>query len=173
MPDGRSRASGKALAEFLGSRITSSIPAPSPTAHAPFDPLRPRLQIHLRTRDHLLELVIAQCPKEKILQIVSVFPPVSAIACLVQEYLQYHASLPTGWIHLPTSDPNTVRPELLAAMMAAGACLAPVHEVQQFGAALGYVVKEAIGVQVCIPLEPSFAFYKQVHLVILTGSSVG
>ncbi|KAL3487587.1 hypothetical protein BJX62DRAFT_240855 [Aspergillus germanicus] len=145
MPDGRSRASGKALAEFLGSRITSSIPVLSPAPHASLGPLRPRLQIPSKIRDRLLELVIAQCPKEKILQIVSVFPPVNAIECLVQEYLQYHASLPTGWIHLPTCDPNTVRTELLAAMMAAGACLAPVREVQQFGAALGYVVKEAIG----------------------------
>jgi hypothetical protein len=104
---------------------------------------------------------------------VSVFPPVDAIERLVQHYLQYHAFLPTGWIHLPTCDPNTVRTELLAAMMAAGACLAPVREVQQFGAALGYVVKEAIGVQVCTPLKPSSTFYMEVHLVILTGCSVG
>ncbi|KAL2793750.1 hypothetical protein BJX66DRAFT_338485 [Aspergillus keveii] len=145
MPDGRSRASGKALAEFLGSRITSSIAAPSPAPQAPLDPLQPRLQIPPKIRDRLLELVIAQCPKEKILQIVSVFPPVDAIECLVQEYLQHHASLPTGWIHLATFDLNAVRTELLAAMVAAGACLAPVREVQQFGAALGYVVKEAIG----------------------------
>ncbi|CEL06376.1 hypothetical protein ASPCAL07481 [Aspergillus calidoustus] len=147
MPDGRSRVSGKALAEFLGSRITSSIPAPSSALDAPLDSFRPRQHILPRVRDHLLELVIAQCPEEKILRIVSVFPPVDAIERLVQHYLQYHAFLPTGWIHLPTCDPNTVRTELLAAMMAAGACLAPVREVQQFGAALGYVVKEAIGVQ--------------------------
>ncbi|KAL3454873.1 hypothetical protein BJX65DRAFT_301496 [Aspergillus insuetus] len=147
MPDGRFRASGKALAEFLESRITSSISAPSPAPHAPLDSLQPRLQIPPKIRDRLLELVIAQCPKEKILQIVSVFPPVDAIEGLVQEYFQYHASLPTGWIHFPTCGLNAVRTELLAAMVAAGACLAPAREVQQFGAALGYVVKEAISVQ--------------------------
>ncbi|KAJ0422909.1 hypothetical protein BJY00DRAFT_310511 [Aspergillus carlsbadensis] len=147
MPDGRSRASGKALAEYLGSRITSSIPAPFPALHAPLDPLPRRLPVLAKAREQLLELVISQCPKERVLQIVSVFPSVDAIDRLVQAFLHYHASLPIGWLHLPTCDPNAVRTELLAAMVAAGACLAPVREVQQFGAALGYVVKEAIGVQ--------------------------
>ncbi|KGO63634.1 Transcription factor, fungi [Penicillium italicum] len=139
MPDGSSQ--GRALSEFLlAPKITQSLPSLPQSSPG----TRPQF-ILPQARERLLELVIGQCPKENLLQIVSVFPSLEALQVLVETYLRFHSSLHTGWIHFPTWDCNTVRTELLAAVVAAGACVTSVREIQHFGAALAYVVKEAIG----------------------------
>ncbi|PNH40538.1 hypothetical protein VD0004_g6480 [Verticillium dahliae] len=108
-----------------------------------------RLSVNLRItcarlkssiRDRILTLVIKSCRPGNLSKAVSSFPSVELLDTLVQYYLGSPMARTDSYIHTPTFDPNTKRPELVAAMAAAGAVLTLDPALVK----LGYAIQESV-----------------------------
>ncbi|CRK36412.1 hypothetical protein BN1723_015080 [Verticillium longisporum] len=108
-----------------------------------------RLSVNLRItcarlkssiRDRILTLVIKSCRPGNLSKSVSSFPSVELLDTLVQYYLGSPMARTDSYIHTPTFDPNTKRPELVAAMAAAGAVLTLDPALVK----LGYAIQESV-----------------------------
>ncbi|KAM9875705.1 hypothetical protein VDGL01_10185 [Verticillium dahliae] len=108
-----------------------------------------RLSVNLRItcarlkssiRDRILTLVIKSCRPGNLSKAVSSFPSVELLDTLVQYYLGSPMARTDSYIHTPTCDPNTKRPELVAAMAAAGAVLTLDPALVK----LGYAIQESV-----------------------------
>ncbi|KAF3354284.1 hypothetical protein VdG1_07749 [Verticillium dahliae VDG1] len=91
-------------------------------------------------RDRILTLVIKSCRPGNLSKAVSSFPSVELLDTLVQYYLGSPMARTDSYIHTPTFDPNTKRPELVAAMAAAGAVLTLDPALVK----LGYAIQESV-----------------------------
>ncbi|KAJ9632338.1 hypothetical protein H2203_000743 [Taxawa tesnikishii (nom. ined.)] len=100
-------------------------------------------------RDKILALVIRSCKPENISRSVASFPSLE----LLDSLLNYYLTLPTvradTFLHLPTFRPSQARPELLAAMVAAGASAAPDASLRK----IGFAIQEAVRIELPRVLE--------------------
>lgn len=94
-------------------------------------------------RDRILNILLSYCEKRHFIRAVSMFPTGPVLEVLLHMFLHSQASNILPWIHVPTFDPNTVRDELLAAVVASGACFAPVDTVQKLGHAMPEILRMA------------------------------
>lgn len=121
---------------------------------------RPRSSIEplsLVTRDKVLALILGTCRAENVQRTVSSFPSLDLLDILLQYYLTCPRSLASSFIHLPTFDPQQKRPELIGAMIAAGAVAAPDIAFNK----LGYAIQEAI--RLAIASNVSRCVYSIIH----------
>ncbi|KAE8136109.1 hypothetical protein BDV38DRAFT_294154 [Aspergillus pseudotamarii] len=94
-------------------------------------------------RDRILNMVFTAYP-EKTGQIVEGFPSAEILSKLVYRYVsQRKVKRVDDFIHLPTFDWKSRRPELLAAMIAMGSIDGPSAAVRKFGYALQATVRRA------------------------------
>jgi hypothetical protein len=75
------------------------------------------------TRDKILAMVIETIKQENLARAMQSFPSVDLLDVLLQFYLTHPVAHADSIFHLPTFNPNTKRPPLVAAMIAAGAVL--------------------------------------------------
>lgn len=87
-------------------------------------------------RDRILAIIVSSCKKGNIPRSVLCFPSLELLDSLLQFYLASKFAMLSGLFHLPTLRPSRMRPELVAAMVAAGACLTPDSALQKLGLAL-------------------------------------
>lgn len=99
--------------------------------------------ISVAARDRILNMVFVACP-EKTSQIVEGFPSADILSKLVYRYISQHKTRRIDdFIHCPTFDWKSRRPELLAAMIALGSVGGPSSAVRKFGYALQSTVRRA------------------------------
>lgn len=100
-------------------------------------------------RDRMLAMVLNTCDREAVPRIVTSFPCAELLDHLMQEYLLFHSQEPDPFIHIPTFQPQAMRPELLASTVFFGAVRSPVPLVQKLGFALQESVRLALPKTVC------------------------
>lgn len=92
------------------------------------------------SRDKILALVLSTCKPPNVTRTVAAFPSLELLDILLQYYLTSPDSNAQSWLHVATLRPDVVRPELLTALIAAGAVLTPDASLRK----LGYALQEAL-----------------------------
>ncbi|KAI5236974.1 hypothetical protein E4T42_09301 [Aureobasidium subglaciale] len=101
-------------------------------------------QMRPTDRERVMGLLLTYCSKQHLARMVSTFPSISALNGLVHRFLRCQISSHEPWIHIPSFDPTTIRPELLAAVLAHGACSTPVEVITKLGYAMIDIVRTAV-----------------------------
>lgn len=91
-------------------------------------------------RDRILAMVLSTCEPANIPRAVLAFPSKELLDSLFQFSLTSPGSHAKHYIHAASLLPNETRPELLAAIIAAGAVLTPDSSIRK----VGYAIQEAI-----------------------------
>jgi hypothetical protein len=129
-------------------------------------------RLGVAARDRILAMVIESCRPQNLSRAIASFPSVELLETLFQYYLTSPISRADSYIHSATFDPNEKRPELLAAMAAAGAVLTSDSTLTKLGYAIQECVRLAVPKHVrhhsCIG---SLAMKKIYHLI--GGAIVG
>lgn len=110
-------------------------------------------RLEVATRDRILTIVVKSCRPGNLSKAVSSFPSVELLDSLLQYYLASPVARSDSFIHAPTFDPNKKRPELVAAMAAAGAVLTSDPALTKLGYAIQESVRTAIPQLASIPLR--------------------
>lgn len=100
--------------------------------------------LEVATRDRILTLVVKSCRPGNLSRAVSSFPSVELLDSLLQYFLASPFARSDAFLHAPTFDPNQKRPELVAAMAAAGAVLTCDPALTKLGHAIQESVRTAI-----------------------------
>ncbi|THW79727.1 hypothetical protein D6D17_09937, partial [Aureobasidium pullulans] len=95
-------------------------------------------------RERVMGLLLTYCSKQHLARMVSTFPSIDSLDGLVHRFLRCQISGREPWIHIPTFDPTTIRPELLAVVLAYGACSMPVEVITKLGYAMIDIVRTAV-----------------------------
>ncbi len=93
-----------------------------------------------RDRHRILSLLVQHCDKENWVSIASSFPSELLLENMLQRFFASQAVDTLSWFHVPSFRCDSIRDELLAAVVANGACLTPIESVQKFG----YVMPELL-----------------------------
>ncbi len=92
------------------------------------------------SRDKILAMILSTCEPAIFGRVVSSFPSAELLDNLMHQFFSYQLSQTNSWIHLPTCRPNEQMPELIAAIVAAGAVLSTVPVVRK----LGFAIQESV-----------------------------
>ncbi|WPH03907.1 Hypothetical protein R9X50_00679000 [Acrodontium crateriforme] len=92
------------------------------------------------SRDQILAMILSTCKPNSVPRAVSCFPSISLLDSLFQFSLTSPGSHAKHWIHAPSLLAGQTRPEVLAAIIAAGAVLTPDASIRK----VGYAIQEAI-----------------------------
>lgn len=90
--------------------------------------------------DRILAMVVESCRPENLRRAIASFPSVELLDTLFQYFLTSPIARADSFIHSATFNPNDKRPELLAAMAAAGAVLTSDLTLTK----LGYAIQECV-----------------------------
>lgn len=97
------------------------------------------------SRDKILALVLRTIDTSNVPRIVEAFPSVELLDNLLQYYLTSPFARARTWLHIPTMSPITnTGPELLTAMIAAGAVLTPDAALRKLGLAFQEALRRFI-----------------------------
>ena len=99
-----------------------------------------------RTRDRILAVILASCKRENLHRALNSFPSTDLLDILLQYYLSSPIVRPNDYIHVPTLDTSTARPEFLAAMISSGAVMTSDPALTK----LGFAIQECI--RIAVPL---------------------
>lgn len=136
-----------------------------------------RTRVPVSARDKIIALVAKNCRPDNLPKAVASFPSVDLLDMLVQYYLTSPVSQAGSFLHCATFDPAEARPELLAAICAAGAVLTADPTLTK----LGFAIQECV--RVAIPraweskntetrdLEILQAFYLVIEIGLWSGLS--
>lgn len=111
--------------------------------------------------NRLLAVILSTCDAEKGAAIAAAFPPRQLLAKLVQNYMTQNRDMSATFVHAPTFCPNRERPELLGAVIAAGAVLSDSRSLQEFGLA----IQEALSLVVQKRCEKSNTVTRELWLL--------
>ncbi|QIX01955.1 hypothetical protein AMS68_007472 [Peltaster fructicola] len=135
------------LSKDSGSAEQANLSLPTPTS-LDIDrrvTCEPILQV---SRDKILAMILSTCKPNNIPRSVACFPSVSLLDSLFQFSLTAPGSHAKHWIHAPTLLARQTRPEVLAAIIAAGAVLTPDAAIRKVGYAIQEAIRTAVQVQV-------------------------
>ena len=100
----------------------------------------PEHHLDQKGRDKIHGMILGMSYASNFARIVSSFPQADVLDTYLNRFFQSPGSQQDSWLHMPTLRPNSLRPELISIMVAAGAVLSPSAKVQRFG----YAVEEAV-----------------------------
>lgn len=100
------------------------------------------------SRDKILAMILSTCKPNSIPRAVACFPSIGLLDSLFQFSLTSPGSHAKHWLHAPTLMAGQTRPEVLAAIVAAGAVLTPDASIRKVGYAIQEAIRTAIQVQV-------------------------
>ncbi|SMR57010.1 unnamed protein product [Zymoseptoria tritici ST99CH_3D1] len=100
------------------------------------------------SRDKILAMILSTCKPNSIPRAVACFPSIGLLDSLFQFSLTSPGSHAKHWIHAPTLLAGQTRPEVLAAITAAGAVLTPDASIRKVGYAIQEAIRTAVAVQV-------------------------
>ncbi|KAK5652232.1 hypothetical protein OQA88_10729 [Cercophora sp. LCS_1] len=112
------------------------------------------------SRDKIVAMVVKGCRQDNLSRAVESFPSVHLLDTLIQHYLTSPVAQARSFLHAPTFDPNTKRPELLAAMAAAGAILTADPTLTK----LGLAIQECVRIALPIMWEQDNRFIRDLEL---------
>lgn len=101
-------------------------------------------KLSVAARDKILTSVVQNCRPENLARAVESFPSVELLDALLQYYLASPVARSDTFLHAATFDPNTKRPELLAAMAAGGAVLTSDPVLSKLGLAIQEYLRVAV-----------------------------
>ncbi|KAK0747035.1 hypothetical protein B0T18DRAFT_369780 [Schizothecium vesticola] len=116
----------------------------SPESRVPLDRRVTCRKLGIAARDSIVALVVKRCRPENQARAMASFPSVELLDTLLQYYLTSSVAQADSFLHVPTFDPNSKRPELLAAMAAAGAVLTADPTLTKLGFAIQECVRTAL-----------------------------
>lgn len=116
---------------------------PTPESLVDLDSRSTRERLDLSSRDKILSIAVSQL-KQPISRAVSSFPSVELLDNLIQYYLTAPFSTGNMWFHRASFTPRMIRPELLLAMVAAGAVLTLDPTLRKLGFAMQEVVRHQL-----------------------------
>ena len=88
------------------------------------------------TRDRILGTVLSTYESSTIDQVVSNFPSAELLTNLMHKWLEFHRAQASHWLHIASFDPREESPEFLLNMIAAGATLSNVPQINKLSLAL-------------------------------------
>ncbi|ETN42943.1 uncharacterized protein HMPREF1541_02101 [Cyphellophora europaea CBS 101466] len=100
--------------------------------------------LSLSSRDKILTSIMQTCRTEDLSRVVQAFPGAELLDTLLQYYLTSPVARSDNFLHGATFDPNKKRPDLLAAMVAAGAVLTSDPTLSKHGLAIQECLRVAI-----------------------------
>ncbi|KAK5107929.1 hypothetical protein LTR62_000534 [Meristemomyces frigidus] len=113
------------------------------------------------SRDKILAMILSTCKPNSIPRAVACFPSISLLDSLFQFSLTSPGSHAKHWIHAPTLLAGQSRPEVLAAIIAAGAVLTPDAAIRK----VGYAIQEAIRTAVQVQLEEDNTLMRDLQIM--------
>ena len=135
------------LSKDSGSAEQANLSLPTPTS-LDIDERVTREPITQTARDKILAMILSTCTPKSAPRAVACFPSVSLLDSLFQFSLTSPGSHAKHWIHAPTLLAGQSRPEVLAAIIAAGAVLTPDAAIRKVGYAIQEAIRTAVQVQV-------------------------
>ncbi|KAF2812726.1 uncharacterized protein BDZ99DRAFT_384075 [Mytilinidion resinicola] len=133
-------------------------------------------KLDMLSRDRILGIVLSQV-KPHISRALSSFPSVDLLDSLLQYFLTAPFSGASSWFHAASFCPRKSRPELLAAMAAAGAVLTPDMSLRKLGFAIQEIVRNYLPTvwennnAEIRDLELAQAFMLQLEIGLWSGNS--
>ncbi len=112
-------------------------------------------------RDKILAMILSTCKPNSIPRAVACFPSISLLDSLFQFSLTSPGSHAKHWIHAPTLLAGQTRPEVLAAIIAAGAVLTPDAAIRK----VGYAIQEAIRTAVQVHVEEDNSLMRDLQIM--------
>jgi hypothetical protein len=100
------------------------------------------------TRDKVFAMLLDSCHPTTLPRLISSFPSRAFLERNLWKFLQTHSELWDTWIHIPTFETSKISPALVAIVFAAGACLAPIEAIRNFGYALHEVIINVVAAMV-------------------------
>ncbi|KAJ4506708.1 hypothetical protein HRR83_007765 [Exophiala dermatitidis] len=116
----------------------------SPESRISLDRRITSARLTLSSRDKILTCVMQSCRTDDLSRVVESFPAAELLDTLLQYYLTSPIARSDSFLHVATFDPNKKRPELLAAMIAAGAVLTSDPALCKLGLAIQECQRVAI-----------------------------
>jgi hypothetical protein len=135
------------LTKDSGSAEQANLSLPSPTS-LDIDRRVTCEPLSQTSRDKVLAMILSTCKPNSIPRAVACFPSISLLDSLFQFSLTSPGSHAKHWIHAPTLLERQTRPEVLAAIIAAGAVLTPDVAIRKVGYAIQEAIRTAVQVQV-------------------------
>ncbi|KAK6437809.1 hypothetical protein LTR95_005997 [Oleoguttula sp. CCFEE 5521] len=135
------------LSKDSGSAEQANLSLPSPTS-LDIDRRVTCEPLSQTSRDKVLAMILSTCKPNSIPRAVACFPSISLLDSLFQFSLTSPGSHAKHWIHAPTLLERQTRPEVLAAIIAAGAVLTPDVAIRKVGYAIQEAIRTAVQVQV-------------------------
>ncbi|KAF2500888.1 hypothetical protein BU16DRAFT_614570 [Lophium mytilinum] len=133
-------------------------------------------KLDMLSRDRILGIVLSQV-KPHISRALYSFPSVDLLDSLLQYFLTAPFSGASSWFHAASFCPSKSRPELLAAMAAAGAVLTPDMSLRKLGFAIQEIIRNYLPTvwennnTEIRDLELAQAFMLQLEIGIWSGNS--
>ena len=87
-------------------------------------------------------MLVAKCEPADASHFKSSFPPPEVLEVLVHSYLATVMSQNDSWLHNPTMHAESMRPELLGALIAAGAITSSHSWFRKFGYAIAGLLRD-------------------------------
>ncbi|KAF2160745.1 hypothetical protein M409DRAFT_70274 [Zasmidium cellare ATCC 36951] len=113
------------------------------------------------SRDRILAMILSTCKPNSIPRAVACFPSIGLLDSLFQFSLTSPGSHAKHWIHASTLLTGQTRPEVLAAIVAAGAVLTPDSSIRK----LGYAIQEAIRTAIQVQLEDDNTMMRDLQIM--------
>lgn len=113
------------------------------------------------SRDKILGMVLSTCKPNTISRAVAGFPSLGLLDSLFQFSLTSPGSHAKHWIHAPTLLAERTRPEVLAAIVSAGAVLTPDGSIRK----VGYAIQEAIRTHIQVQLEEDNTLMRELQIM--------
>jgi hypothetical protein len=135
------------LAKDSGSAEQTNLSLPTPTS-LDIDRRVNCEPLSQTSRDQILAMILSTCKPNNIPRSVACFPSISLLDSLFQFSITSPGSHAKHWIHAQTLLAGQTRPEVLAAIIAAGAVLTPDAAIRKVGYAIQEALRTAVQVQV-------------------------
>lgn len=157
---------------------TLALPSDTPSDSSESLSLSPEVlskRLHQADRDRVLSILLEQCDRDSVVKVATAFPSHLLMEKLLHTALHFQIVGFIPFIHVATFDPETIRNELLTALVAYGSFLSPVSAIQRLAAAMADVLFMVVPERFCannaktrdLQLLQTFALF--VHILSWSG----
>ncbi|KAF9638568.1 c6 zinc finger domain containing protein [Lasiodiplodia theobromae] len=113
------------------------------------------------SRDKLLAIILNTCDSTNLGRVVSSFPSTDLLDDFLQCFFAREGPRFDSFIHIPTFNPNTIKSELLGAVVAAGAVSTDMKALQK----LGHAIQEAVRIAIVDVIERRNAITRELWAI--------
>ena len=126
-------------------QLNLSVPSQDLMPEVQNTPLEARIgSIGRVARDRILAMVLETCDAAVVPRLVQSFPSSELLTSLMHNFLGHHSIITDNWIHLASFDPSVESPQMLSAVIAAGAAQSHLPDVRKLGFAFLEATRDAI-----------------------------